>query len=90
MMTLEEAIKHCEDVISDGKCDSCVNEHRQLMEWLKELEERRQQPEIIMCKHRKNFRRFIGTNFKFCDRTETEVSENDFCSFAERINYDSV
>lgn len=42
MMTLEEDIKYCGDVISDGKCDSCVNQHRQLMEWLKELEERRQ------------------------------------------------
>lgn len=38
-MTLEEAIKHCEDVAEDrcGCAEDCVNEHRQLAEWLKEL-----------------------------------------------------
>lgn len=48
-MTLDEAIKHCEEVaekycekVEDGLtaddfCDSCASEHRQLAEWLKEL-----------------------------------------------------
>lgn len=38
-MTLDEAIKHCEDVAEDrcGCAEDCVNEHRQLAEWLKEL-----------------------------------------------------
>lgn len=52
-MTLEEAIKHCEEVaeendkkarkLNDGtmstriKCEECASEHRQLAEWLKEL-----------------------------------------------------
>lgn len=48
-MTLEEAIKHCEEVAekycekveegltADDFCDSCASEHRQLAEWLKEL-----------------------------------------------------
>lgn len=35
-MTLDEAIKHCEEV-ADSKCDECGAEHRQLAEWLKEL-----------------------------------------------------
>lgn len=35
-MTLEEAIKHYEDV-ANAKCDSCGAEHRQLTEWLQEL-----------------------------------------------------
>ena len=39
-MTIEEAIKHCEEV-ADSKCDVCGAEHRQLAEWLKELKERR-------------------------------------------------
>ena len=54
-MTLEEAIKHCEEVAElnehiattfpeDGpadieKCAACADEHRQLAEWLKELQE---------------------------------------------------
>ena len=42
-MTLEEAIKHCEDVAEDrcGCGEDCVEEHRQLAKWLKELKERR-------------------------------------------------
>lgn len=51
-MTLDEAIKHCEEVAeekeNEGKllcqsevasigCLTCANEHRQLAEWLKEL-----------------------------------------------------
>lgn len=38
-MTLEEAIKHCEEKAQG--CDACAQEHRQLAMWLKELIERR-------------------------------------------------
>ena len=53
-MTLDEAIRHCEEVaekycekVEDGLtaddfCDSCASEHRQLAEWLKELKTRRE------------------------------------------------
>lgn len=36
-MTLDEAIKHCEEVANDraGCCEDCVEEHRQFAEWLK-------------------------------------------------------
>ena len=37
-MTLDEAIKHCEEVV-DSKCDECGAEHRQLAEWLRELKQ---------------------------------------------------
>ena len=37
-MTIDEAIKHCEEV-ADSKCDACGAEHKQLAEWLKELKE---------------------------------------------------
>jgi hypothetical protein len=37
-MTLDEAIKHCEEV-ADSKCDECGAEHRQLAEWLRELKQ---------------------------------------------------
>lgn len=39
MMTLEEAIKHCEQKACDNSERS--KEHRQLAEWLKELQELR-------------------------------------------------
>lgn len=37
-MTLDEAIKHCEEVANDraGCCEDCAEEHRQLAEWLKD------------------------------------------------------
>lgn len=43
-MTLDEAIKHCEEV-ADSKCDECGAEHRQLAEWLKELKELKEDEE---------------------------------------------
>jgi hypothetical protein len=37
-MTLDEAIKHCEEVAEKlCICDECAEEHRQLAEWLEEL-----------------------------------------------------
>lgn len=36
-MTLEEAIKHCEEKAQG--CDACSQEYRELAEWLKELQE---------------------------------------------------
>ena len=55
-MTLEEAIKHCEEVMMENlektkdknasdpiaiSCGECADNYRQLAEWLKELRERR-------------------------------------------------
>ena len=40
-MTLEDAIKHLEEVIPTMECSPCKNEHIQLLEWLKELKELR-------------------------------------------------
>lgn len=40
-MTLDEAIKHLEEILSDKShkwsCESCKQEHKQLLVWLKEL-----------------------------------------------------
>ena len=45
-MTLDEAIKHCEEVADgmteQGKCAECAAEHKQLAEWLKELKNARE------------------------------------------------
>ena len=41
-MTLDEAIKHCEDVVGANEVlgdAECAADHRQLAEWLKELKE---------------------------------------------------
>lgn len=38
-MTLNEAIKHCEEVIEEleNDCIECARDHKQLAEWLREL-----------------------------------------------------
>jgi len=41
-MILDEAIKHAEE-IAESRCDECGREHRQLVEWLKELKEYKEQ-----------------------------------------------
>ena len=71
-MTLEEAIKHAEEVAQEKgyeyqeclavhdmeeamDCRKCGEEHEQLAAWLRELQARRKQPEIVRCgecKHR--------------------------------------
>ena len=48
-MTIDEAIKHCNEVASGELCKSTVNhkacgeEHKQLAEWLKELQRLKEQ-----------------------------------------------
>ena len=39
-MTLEEAIKHCEEKANG--CSECADEHKQLADWLWELKVRRE------------------------------------------------
>ena len=45
-MTLDEAIKHAEEVAEEKRCEKCGEEHRQLAEWLKELKQLRETLEI--------------------------------------------
>jgi len=64
MLSLDEAIEHCKEKAeelekkarkkNDGtmstriKCKECANEHRQLAEWLRELELHREIHEVIL------------------------------------------
>lgn len=64
MMTIEEAIKYYEDsernnrMLAGISVSALAKNHnlenaekcRQMIEWLRELQERRKQPEIIYCK----------------------------------------
>lgn len=36
-MTLDEAIKHCEEVYQECKNRECAEDHKQLADWLKQL-----------------------------------------------------
>ncbi|WP_367567771.1 hypothetical protein [Lacrimispora sp.] len=40
-MSLEEAIKHCEDKAKEMGCSECAKDHLQLADWLRELKQLR-------------------------------------------------
>ncbi len=42
LMTIDEAIQHCKDVITKVGCNECGMQHRQLIEWLEELKSYRE------------------------------------------------
>jgi hypothetical protein len=83
-MTLEEAIEHAEDTAMSAIGCECREEHRQLAEWLKELAERRKQPEIIHCKDCKH----KGTKNCVANAWTTifgfGVKDDFYCGLAER------
>lgn len=95
-MTIEEAIKHEEQVASDyegmmydcaldpKKLAKCATEHRQLAEWLKELQERRNQPEVIRCGECVHSPHTVDGKIRYCKRHALYKLKDYFCGDAER------
>jgi hypothetical protein len=60
-LTLEEAIAHLEESLSDNShewgCEECKNEHVQLLGWLNELRERRSRDitPVVHCSECDNY-----------------------------------
>lgn len=73
-------------------CAICAEENRQLADWLRELQERRKQPEIIRCGECKFFRANMRPDgyipkgvFEFeCKHWNGSCDPADFCSRAKR------
>ena len=103
-ITLEEAIEHAKEVaelneniayntepenwMDIAQCEKCAEEHRQLADWLRELKERRKQPEITCCKDC----RFNVSSHK-CLHPESFflVPDDDFyCGYAERRSEEEI
>jgi len=96
MMTLEETIEQFEEVANtyEGMADNSAlhsqklyksaNEYKQFAEWLRELKERRKQPEIIKCKDCKH----KGTKNCVANAWATifgvTVKDDFYCGLAER------
>ena len=81
MMTLEEAIKHAEDIATSAIGCECREEHRQLAAWLRELQERRQKDNK---KRRGNARWLINSDgyYPYCSACMAEPEDGimtDFC-----------
>jgi len=83
---------------SAKKCEKCAAEHKQLAEWLRELQERRKEPEITYCKDCRKHNVKVGFDENFhtvwkedaCPlvdwRGKAKAHEFDYqyCAFAER------
>ena len=58
-LTLDEAIKHCEEKTD---CTQCGEEHRQLAEWLRELQKHRdlkEQDRLVVLPEGMNLRKLL-------------------------------
>ena len=87
-MTLEQAIEHAEDTAKSAIGCECRDEHRQLAEWLKELAERRKQPEIIYCKDCENWdttwQNDFAPNYHYCPMMDGTYRGDFYCAKSER------
>ena len=72
VMTLDEAIKHCEEV-ADSKCDECGAEHRQLAGWLRELKQMKGEEGIV-----KPYLDRLKENMSFLDTYDDIEVEDEF------------
>ena len=85
MPTLEEAIEHAEDIAISAIGCECREEHRQLAEWLRELQERRKAPEIIFCKNCTRRKKNTETGEYYCRASGLRNTDYDFCSGGKRV-----
>ena len=101
-MILEEAIEHAEKAAGDY--EKMSHEHyfdheemekytlqcRQYAEWLRELKERREQPEVVHCGDCKHYKidHPTANGYHCCYRCHNifPMKEDDFCSRGERRN----
>lgn len=82
-MKMHKAIKF---VIGTEAYERKLQEHTQTAEWLRELQERRKQTEIIRCKdckHLCNISERNGVCFNF-NGFSADMKFDDYCSRAER------
>lgn len=66
------------------RCRKCDEEHRQLAEWLRELQERRKQPEIIRCSECVHSSHTVDGKIRYCKRHARYKLKDYFCGEAER------
>ena len=83
-MTLKEAIVHAEDTAKSAIGCECREEHRQLAEWLRELQERRKQPEIVRCGECKHNPKLEWFGCPASHLSEKQKPDNAWCWRGER------
>lgn len=81
-MTIDEAIKHCEEVAEEqekNECNECAAEHRQLAEWLKELKAYREAKDKIF----KNMKVWEQTYHLPCSWDEKDINSIKIAYYQE-------
>lgn len=96
MMSLDEAIKHAEEVAEENqaivdscdyygenmaKCEKCAEEHRQLAEWLKELKELRGKYASLRGKYARLRRECNEVIDEICRLRGQRMTENEKIDF---------
>lgn len=85
-MTLEEAIATYERYVLEAKKEKLNETYRyytQLVNWLRELQERRKKPEIIRCSECTYFKDRAVT-VGYCEKKMMYQYKDYFCKDAER------
>jgi len=100
MKTLEEAIRYYEEqatkcsnkvneiILGPERCKQEKEEYTQLADWLRELQERRKQTEIIYCKDCKwwdtTWQNDFAPNYHYCPLIDGTHRGDFYCAKAER------
>lgn len=100
-MTIEDAIKHCEEVAAgateQGKCPECAADHKQLAEWLIELIALRAQQTTAKpdrsrwegcysCGNMLKTIRMVKLGRNYCPRCGRPLTEEAWAELERRIN----
>ena len=73
-----------QDTCGARRAKSLIEEKRQEIAWLRELQERRKAPEIVHCGECKHSITYNGVKYVCCEMHNTYPNENYFCGDAER------
>ena len=82
MISIDEAILHCEEVAEKCSGSQCGTDHRQLAEWLKELKRLKTSADTVPVVRCKDCR--FADAYYHCVYTNFWESAEDYCSRGER------
>lgn len=86
--SIAEVAESDEDEANRMSAEYFADYYKQLAEWLKELAERRKQPEIIYCKDCENWdttwQNDSAPNYHYCPMIDGTYSGDFYCAKAER------
>lgn len=86
-MTIDEAIKHCKEVVAKCGQTQCALDHQQLAEWLTELKILRMGSLILTDKQRRDY---VSGKFFRCIKSVDTVRKGSGCNVGEHYWFEYV